>query len=82
MVTDFATYGYLTDVVIDAAHRGHGLGRWLTSCIVTHPSFIGFRRLALLTRDADRLYALEGFQAGPGDLVYMEYGRPADPPPA
>jgi ribosomal protein S18 acetylase RimI-like enzyme len=78
VVTDLATYGYLTDVVIASAHRGRGLGRWLTRCVVTHPSFAGFRRLALLTRDADRLYAMEGFRIGAGELVYMEYDGPWD----
>jgi ribosomal protein S18 acetylase RimI-like enzyme len=72
VVTDLATYGYLTDVVIAPAHRGHGLGAWLTQCILEHPELQGFRRLALLTRDAERLYARAGFTAGPGELVYME----------
>jgi GNAT superfamily N-acetyltransferase len=72
VVTDLATYGYLTDVVIAPGHRGHGLGAWLTQCILEHPELQGFRRLALLTRDAERLYARAGFSPGPGALVYME----------
>jgi len=77
VVTDLATYGYLTDVVIAPEHRGHGLGGWLTRCILEHPELQGFRRLALLTRDAERLYARAGFSAGAGALVYMER-RPAE----
>jgi GNAT superfamily N-acetyltransferase len=72
VVTDLATYGYLTDVVIAPAHRGRGLGAWLTRCILEHPELQGFRRLALLTRDAEPLYARAGFSSGPGPLVYME----------
>jgi GNAT superfamily N-acetyltransferase len=72
VVTDLATYGYLTDVVIAPEHRGQGLGAWLTQCILKHPELQGFRRLALLTRDAERLYARAGFTPGPGELVYME----------
>lgn len=79
VVTDLATYGYLTDVVIAPEHRGLGLGAWLTQCILTHPELQGFRRLALLTRDAERLYARAGFSAGPGPMVYMER-RPAEGP--
>jgi len=79
VVTDLATYGYLTDVVIAPEHRGHGLGEWLTRCILEHPELQGFRRLALLTRDAERLYARAGFSAGPGGLVYMER-RPGEGP--
>jgi ribosomal protein S18 acetylase RimI-like enzyme len=72
VVTDLATYGYLTDVVIAPEHRGHGLGAWLTQCILEHPELQEFRRVALLTRDAERLYARAGFTTGPGALVYME----------
>lgn len=36
VVTDLTTYGYLTDVVIDEARRGQGLGRWLVECILAH----------------------------------------------
>jgi ribosomal protein S18 acetylase RimI-like enzyme len=72
VVTDLATYGYLTDVVIAPEHRGRGLGAWLTRCILEHPELQGFRRLALLTRDAEPLYARAGFSPGPGALVYME----------
>jgi ribosomal protein S18 acetylase RimI-like enzyme len=72
VITDLATYGYLTDVVVAAAERGHGLGRWLTQCMVHHPQLQGFRRLALLTRDAEQLYLHAGFTVGAARLVYME----------
>jgi ribosomal protein S18 acetylase RimI-like enzyme len=81
VITDLATYGYLTDVVVAPAHRGHGLGSWLTECMVGHPELQGFRRLALLTRDAEALYARAGFTLGPGSLVYMERRGPYQPAP-
>jgi GNAT superfamily N-acetyltransferase len=71
-VTDLATYAYWTDVVIAESHRGQGLGRWLSECMLVHPALQGFRRVALLTRDAARLYRQVGFTEGPGSLVYME----------
>ncbi len=77
VITDLATYGYLTDVVIASEHRGRGLGTWLTSCIVMHPDLQGFRRLALLTRDAEALYARAGFATGSDSIVYMERRGPA-----
>jgi ribosomal protein S18 acetylase RimI-like enzyme len=73
VVTDLATFGYLTDVVIAPSHRGRGLGRWLTECIIAHPALQGFRRLALLTRDAEAMYRAAGFVAGPAPLVYLEW---------
>lgn len=77
VITDLATYGYLTDVVIAPEHRGRGLGRWLTDCMVRHPQLQGFRRLALVTRGAESMYAGAGFTIGCGSLVYMERRDPA-----
>jgi GNAT superfamily N-acetyltransferase len=74
-VTDLATYAYWTDVVIAPSHRGRGLGRWLSECMLAHPDLQGLRRVALLTREAAGLYARIGFTAGPGELVYMELRR-------
>ena len=72
VITDLATYGYLTDVVVAAAERGRGLGRWLTECMVRHPQLQAFRRLALITRDAEQLYLHAGFTVGAAPLIYME----------
>jgi GNAT superfamily N-acetyltransferase len=77
VVSDLATYAYWTDVVIDAAERGQGLGRWLSGCMLAHPALQGLRRVALLTRDAAGLYTGLGFTTGPGPLIYME--RVPDP---
>jgi GNAT superfamily N-acetyltransferase len=71
-VTDLATYAYWTDVVIAPEHRGRGLGRWLSECMLAHPELQGVRRVALLTRDAADLYGQLGFAEGPGSLIYME----------
>jgi N-acetylglutamate synthase-like GNAT family acetyltransferase len=72
VVTDLATFGYWTDVVIADTYRGRGLGRWLSECMLAHPDLQGMRRLSLLTRDAATLYASVGFRVGAGPLVYME----------
>ena len=72
VVTDLATYAYWTDVVVAERYRGQGLGRWLSECMLAHPSLQGLRRVALLTRDAEALYSSVGFSVGPGALIYME----------
>ena len=72
-VTDMATYAYLTDVVIAEEYRRQGLGAWLSECMLGHPNLQKLRRVALLTRDAERLYARAGFSPGAGSLIYMEY---------
>jgi GNAT superfamily N-acetyltransferase len=78
VVTDRATYAYWTDVVIAQPHRGHGLGRWLSDCMLGHPELQNVRRVALLTRDAAEVYARMGFSEGPGSLIYMERKPPGN----
>ncbi|MEA2712889.1 MAG: hypothetical protein QOK27_850 [Gemmatimonadales bacterium] len=77
-VTDLATYAYWTDVVIAPTHRGRGLGRRLSECMLAHPELQGLRRVALLTRDAADLYTQIGFSEGPGPLIYMERKPPGN----
>lgn len=78
VVSDLATYAYWTDVVIAPSHRGRGLGRWLSDCMLTHPDLQGVRRVALLTRDAAELYQQMGFSEGAGPLIYMERRPPGN----
>jgi GNAT superfamily N-acetyltransferase len=61
VVTDFATYAWLCDVIIREDLRGRGLGKALLGCILSHPELQGLRRWALATRDAHELYKKFGF---------------------
>jgi ribosomal protein S18 acetylase RimI-like enzyme len=72
VVTDRATFAYLTDVIIEPSLRGQGLAHRLMEEILGHPDLQGLRRFALLTTDAMRLYEAFGFSVGPGELTYME----------
>jgi GNAT superfamily N-acetyltransferase len=72
VVTDLATYAYLTDVIVAEAARGAGIGTWMVQAIVDHPDLQGLRRIALLTRDARVLYERFGFTTDPPTSVYME----------
>jgi N-acetylglutamate synthase-like GNAT family acetyltransferase len=65
-------------VVIAPTHRGRGLGRRLSDCMLAHPELQGLRRVALLTRDAAGLYTQIGFSQGPGPLIYMERKPPGN----
>jgi GNAT superfamily N-acetyltransferase len=62
VITDRATYAYLSDVYVLESHRGRGLAKWMMELIMAHPSLQGLRRFALSTRDAHSLYAQFGFQ--------------------
>jgi GNAT superfamily N-acetyltransferase len=60
VVTDYATFSWLCDVIIVPEQRGQGLGKWLVDCVVNHPALKNQRRLLLATRDAHELYRVYG----------------------
>lgn len=62
-VTDQATFAYLADVFVDEAHRGQGHGRAIVRALLDDPRLQGLRRLHLVTRDMQPLYAGFGFEA-------------------
>ncbi len=68
VITDKATFGYLSDVFILEEYRGKGLSKWLMEIILGHPELQNFRRFLLSTRDAHGLYRQFGFK----DLVSPE----------
>lgn len=76
VVTDLATYAYLTDVIVAEHARGHGIGRWMIESILSHPDMQGLRRFALWTRDAPGLYARYGFTTSLPGSNYMELRSP------
>jgi N-acetylglutamate synthase-like GNAT family acetyltransferase len=60
IVTDGVTFSWVCDVVVDEGCRGRGLGKWMFSCVASHPSVEGVLTL-LATRDAHDLYQQFGF---------------------
>ena len=60
-ITDYAVFGYLEDVIIDADFRGQGLGQWLLDCMLAHPTISSLKKLMLATKDAHGLYEKCGF---------------------
>ena len=61
VITDKATFAYLSDVYVLDAHRGRGLSKWLLEVIRGHSDLQGLRRFMLATWDAHGLYAQFGF---------------------
>jgi ribosomal protein S18 acetylase RimI-like enzyme len=80
VVSDRATFGWISDVIVDPRHARRGLGRAMVRCALAHPEHQGFRRWLLKTKDAQGVYAACGFApvAEPGH--WMDY-RPPDAPP-
>lgn len=60
VVTDKATFAWICDVFIDEKQRSRGLGKWLMSCVSSHP-YVRDSMSVLGTRDAHGLYEKFGF---------------------
>lgn len=76
MITDSATFAYLSDVFVSPEHRGKGLSKWLMQVIIEHPNLQGLRRMALATSDAHSLYEQFGFKALSSPESFMELHQP------
>ena len=63
VISDHATFGYLSDVFVVESHRGRGLATWFMETVLSHPDLQGIRRWMLVTADAHGLYRKVGFEA-------------------
>lgn len=70
VVTDRATFAFLSDDFVVESHRGRGLAKWLMECVLAHPDLQGLRRFLLVTHDP-RLYLKFGFGALKDPETYM-----------
>ncbi|CAM4412567.1 GNAT family N-acetyltransferase [Vibrio agarivorans] len=76
LITDRATFAYLSDVFILSEHRGKGLSKWLVEVIISHPDLQGLRRIVLATHDAHGLYAQYGFEPLSHTENFMQIWNP------
>jgi ribosomal protein S18 acetylase RimI-like enzyme len=76
VITDRATFAYLSDVYILEAYRGKGLARRLMDAVMAHPDLQGLRRFSLTTRDAEGLYRRYGFTELATPARHLEIIRP------
>lgn len=72
VITDHATFAYLSDVFVIEEYRGRGLSRWLLQVMTDHPCLQGLRRWQLMTRDAHGLYETAGFAPSKTPERFME----------
>jgi len=61
VVSDEATYAYVSDVFVVTEHRGAGLGQFLMEMVLAYEPLQGLRLWQLVTRDAASLYRRCGF---------------------
>jgi GNAT superfamily N-acetyltransferase len=76
VVTDYAVFAYLCDVIIHEDYRAHGLGKWLIETVMSHPDLQGLRRWSLATRDAHGLYKQYGWSPLTNPNNWMEILKP------
>jgi GNAT superfamily N-acetyltransferase len=71
VITDYATFAYLSDLFVLPEHRGCGISKLLMRSILTHPELQDLRRFVLATKDAHGLYAQFGFKplSNPDDFM-------------
>jgi GNAT superfamily N-acetyltransferase len=69
-VTDGLTFAWICDVYVDPAHRGHGLGTWISAEAVADLKAQGVDRLVLATSTAHGVYERVGFEI-PAEGRYM-----------
>jgi GNAT superfamily N-acetyltransferase len=61
VVSDYATFAWLCDVIVDKEYRGRGLGTWMMAVVLGDPSVRHVSRWILATSDAHGLYDRYGF---------------------
>ncbi len=61
VITDYHTFSYLCDVIIDEDYRGRGLGKLLMKEVLEYPPLITMKRWLLFTKNAHGLYEHFGF---------------------
>ncbi len=76
VITDKATFAYLSDVFILPKHRQQGLSKLLISEIQQHPELHNIRRFMLATADAHKLYQQYQFSSLTQPDLFMEIWRP------
>jgi GNAT superfamily N-acetyltransferase len=76
VISDYATFAYVLDVFVLAAHRGNGYSRRLMEAVLSHPRLQGLRRIVLVSSTARDLYGKFGFAPLQRPETYMEINRP------
>ncbi|HEU0073424.1 MAG TPA: GNAT family N-acetyltransferase [Dehalococcoidia bacterium] len=70
VVTDFVSFGWVADVIVDESTRGRGIGKGLMQAVIEQPELAGLP-LALSTADAQGLYEQFGFTHLPRPQQWM-----------
>ncbi|ABS78312.1 GNAT family N-acetyltransferase [Coxiella burnetii] len=73
VISDYTTYAYICDVVIDPRYRRNGLGKALIDEMFSHPKLQGLKTWSLrTTEEARKIYEKKGFRIAKHPETLME----------
>jgi GNAT superfamily N-acetyltransferase len=75
IASDRTRFAYVMDVIVDAGHRGRGIGRALVRFCMDHPEHRRVYQWLLATNDAHGVYAKLGFAPLPHPERLLAYRR-------
>lgn len=76
VITDYACFAYLCDVIVWPERRGAGIGKKLIRALLDHPDLATVGGWNLRTADAHSLYAGFGFEISEdGKAMLLRRGR-------
>jgi GNAT superfamily N-acetyltransferase len=78
--TDFVSFAWIGDVIVDAEWRGKGVGTWIVRALVDELRSRGVPRFVLGTRDAHGVYERIGFTPLRIPEIWMEIDERATRP--
>ncbi len=80
VVTDYAVFAYLCDVIIHEEFRRRGLGKWQVGTVMAYPELQGLRRWLLATMDAHDLYRQYGWTrlSNPDRIMEILHPNPGE----
>ena len=82
VASDRTRFAYIMDVYVDEAHRRRGLARALVAAAQSHPDLADVYTWLLATRDAQAVYARNGFGPLPVPENWMIIRKEKLRPPA
>lgn len=71
VVSDTTRFAYLSDVIVDAQHKGKGIGRAMVKFALEHPALAGVEKWFLRTEDAHGVYEPLGFRLISDERFWM-----------
>lgn len=80
-ISDKTRFAYVSDVYVDEAYRGQGIGRGILAYMMAHPDMADVYQWLLRTKDAHGVYQALGFGPITGAERWMEVWHPRPPRP-